>query len=41
MVNVYDLDIGSICIREKELLGQFSFHQENTKSHNETDVRYI
>ena len=39
MVNVYVFDIGSICIHVKELLRQFTFHQQYRKgSHNETDV---
>ena len=42
MGNVYVFDIGSICIRGKELLRNFTFHQKYRKrSRNETDVRHI
>ena len=42
LVNVFEINIGSICIHGKELLRKFTFHQEiREQSHFETDVRDI
>ena len=38
MENVYVFDIGSICIRGKELPGKFTFHQKYRRSHCKTEV---
>ena len=42
LVNIYVFDIGSICIHGKELLRQFTFHQQyKGKSHFKAKVRDI